>query len=144
MSVLPNQFLRTVILTSALAAAACASTQPRPTAREVREANDVGRAIAPVNATEEQILADAERLPADMPKEINGTSVTASLPYFAASGRTCRRFVIGYSEDPVTKLSCKGRDGWYFVPNIFARRRPRTGNAPNAAENPGSVRTSKP
>lgn len=87
---------------------------------EVRDPADVaatehaGR-IEPATETERRILGALDALPNGVPRAVGDVTVTATAPYLAASGNTCRQL----SWKTASRVACRDADGWYFVPDVF-------------------------
>lgn len=99
---------------------ACSSVR-QPTARDVADANDTGRSVPAVSATERQILDRVAALPSGTSTRIGDATVNAEAPYAAASARSCRALSITSSatRQPVHRVACNDGRAWFFVPDIF-------------------------
>ena len=99
---------------------ACSSVR-QPSARDVADANDTGRAVPAVNATERQVLARVAGLPSGTAIQIGDATVNAEAPYVAASARSCRALHItsSASRQARDRLACNDGRAWFFVPDIF-------------------------
>ncbi len=74
---------------------------------------------------EELLLGRLASLPANESIQLEGQVFTASTPYVAASGRTCRRISIETDATPRRRLACDDSEGrWVFVPNPFPAEAP--------------------
>ena len=103
-----------------VAIAGCGGSELKPTARDLRDANDLGRTIEPGNPSERAVLAELDGLPAETPRKLQGVVVVAGAPYHSASGRTCRSLRVkrGNEMQPA-RVACTEGDGWFYVPNVF-------------------------
>lgn len=99
---------------------ACSSVR-QPTARDVADANDTGRAVPAVSATERQVLDRIATLPSGSATRIGDATVSAEAPYAAASARNCRALNItsSASRQAVHRVACNDGRAWFFVPDIF-------------------------
>lgn len=99
---------------------ACSSVR-QPTARDVADANDTGRTVPAVSATERQVLERVAALPSGVATRIGDATVDAEAPYAAASARSCRALHItsSASPQPVHRVACSDGRAWFFVPDIF-------------------------
>ena len=99
---------------------ACSSVR-QPTARDVADANDTGRTVPAVSATERQVLDRLATLPNGTSTRIGDATVSAEAPYSAASARSCRALHItsSASPQPVHRVACSDGRAWFFVPDIF-------------------------
>ena len=99
---------------------ACSSVR-QPTARDVADANDTGRAVPAVSATERQVLDRVATLPSNVATRIGDATVNAEAPYAAASARSCRalHITLSASQQPLHRLACNDGRAWFFVPDIF-------------------------
>lgn len=99
---------------------ACSSVR-QPTARDVADANDTGRAVPAVSATERQVLERVAALPSGTATRIGDATVNADAPYAAASARSCRalHITLSASRQPLYRLACNDGRAWFFVPDIF-------------------------
>lgn len=72
----------------------------------------------PASPAEQQILDRLDDWTGD--QTIAGVTVQAEPPYFAASGATCRRLVLGGKE---RRLACDNDPGspggWYYAPDVL-------------------------
>lgn len=105
-----------------MAAAGCGGrNQVQPTARDIRDANDLGRTVQPDSPAERAVLAQLDKIPADSPTEVQGIHVVAGERYHAASGRICRGVDLQPSgARPAARVACTDGTNWFFVPNVFA------------------------
>jgi len=103
---------------------ACSSVPP-PSARDVADANDTGRALTAQSEAERAVLGHVASLPTDSPRRIGGLTVRAERPYPAASGRTCRTLHLSAAPGvtPSARLACSDGNKWFFVPDVFATGR---------------------
>jgi hypothetical protein len=80
--------------------------------------------VEPRSDVERKVLAKIEQLQPNVPTEIDGCQVVAEAPYFAASGRHCRRVRLTYSDrSPTTevRVACQNDSHWgVYVPNVLA------------------------
>lgn len=77
--------------------------------------------IAPVSATERQVLAALPTLAANQETRVGAATVVAGPAYPSASGRTCRRVDVRSGADQANpKLACEEGSGWAFVPDVFS------------------------
>jgi hypothetical protein len=98
---------------------ACAA-QPQPSPRDVADANDTGRRIAPSNEGERAILHRLQQLPSGAPQHVGNVTVLAEQPYHAASGQTCRPVHVTEAKSAARhRLACSDGKSWFFVPDIF-------------------------
>jgi hypothetical protein len=99
---------------------ACSSVR-QPTARDVADANDTGRTVPAVSATERQVLDRVAALPSGTATRIGDATVNAEAPYAAASARSCRalHITLSSSRQPVHRVACNDGRAWFFVPDIF-------------------------
>ena len=99
---------------------ACSSVR-QPTARDVADANDTGRTVPAVSATERQVLDRVAGLPSGVATKIGDATVNAEAPYAAASARSCRALHItsSASRQPLHRVACNEGRAWFFVPDIF-------------------------
>lgn len=99
---------------------ACSSALA-PSARDVADANDTGRALTAANESERQLLRVLPNLPAGTVKQVGDASVVADAAYTAASGRTCRslHLTMKGSGQQRDRLACSSGDSWFFVPDVF-------------------------
>ena len=93
----------------------------QPTARDVADANDTGRTVPAVNATERQVLDKVAALPSGVATHVGDATVSAEAPYAAASARSCRalHITLSASQQPLHRLACSDGGAWFFVPDIF-------------------------
>jgi len=92
----------------------------QPTARDIRDANDLGRTVQPGSPAERAVLAQLDKIPPDSPTTVKGTEVVAGAPYHAASGRVCRGVDLkAGAGQVVTRVACTRGQEWFFVPNVF-------------------------
>lgn len=101
-----------------LALSACGAS-PVLAGRDVEDANDLGRTLAPVTTTERQMLAQLGTLPSGTPRTIGGAAVRAEPPYDSASGRTCRALQITDQDKATHRLACRRGRAWVLVPDVF-------------------------
>ena len=99
---------------------ACSSVR-QPTARDVADANDTGRAVPAVSATERQVLSRVAGLPSGIATRIGDATVNAEAPYAAASARSCRalHITLSTSQQTLDRVACNDGRVWFFVPDIF-------------------------
>jgi hypothetical protein len=99
---------------------ACSSVR-QPTARDVADANDTGRTVAAVSATERQVLGRVASLPSGIATRIGDATVNAEAPYAAASARSCRalHITLSASQQTLQRVACNDGRVWFFVPDIF-------------------------
>jgi hypothetical protein len=99
---------------------ACASSPP-PSPRDVADANDTGRTLAPANQNERDLLRRVSRLPAGTAERLGDDVVVADAAYAAASGRTCRvlRLTAGRTGKTSSRVACNAGGDWFFVPDVF-------------------------
>jgi hypothetical protein len=90
-------------------------------ARDAADANDTGQANFGKSAGERDVLQRLPHLPNGAPQQIGGLVVTASAPYAAASGRTCRSLELSMpsSKEASRRLACSNGNAWFFVPDVF-------------------------
>lgn len=100
---------------------ACSSA-PKPSARDIADANDTGRALTATNASERQLLQQAAALPAGAPRRVGNATVVGEPTYTAASGRMCRALHVtaAGSAKIVRRLACSDGKAWFFVPDVFS------------------------
>ncbi len=72
----------------------------------------------------QEILGRLAELRSGQPYQIGDVRVVAQAPYFAASGRLCRRLVLVAGKDvpPTRRVACRQGDHWRFSADIFAGR----------------------
>jgi hypothetical protein len=99
---------------------ACASSPPL-SPRDVADANDTGRTLAPTNQSERELLQRIPQLPAGPAQRIGDDVVVVEAAYAAASGRTCRAVRLTASKTGKTshRVACNGGGSWFFVPDVF-------------------------
>ena len=99
---------------------ACSSVR-QPTARDVADANDTGRTVAAVSATERQVLSRVAGLPSGIATRIGDATVNAEAPYAAASARSCRalHITLSASQQTLERVACNDGRVWFFVPDVF-------------------------
>jgi hypothetical protein len=99
---------------------ACSSVR-QPSARDVADANDTGRAVPAVGATERQVLARVAGLPSGTATRVGDATVNAEALYSAASARSCRalHITLSASRPPVHRVACSDGKAWFFVPDVF-------------------------
>jgi hypothetical protein len=99
---------------------ACASPPPA-SPRDVADANDTGRTVAPASQSERDLLQSISQLPAGRAQRIGDDLVVADAAYAAASGRTCRalRLTAGKTGKTSHRVACNGGGTWFFVPDVF-------------------------
>lgn len=87
-----------------------------------------GGRVEPTSAAEQEILKQLESLPSGKQATIGGVVVVADPPYFAASGRTCRRLLMTLRGGGPghQRLGCKDGASWFYAPDVFAT--PATGH----------------
>jgi len=87
----------------------------------VADANDTGRAVPAVSATERQVLSQVAGLPSGIATRIGDASVNAEAPYAAASARSCRalHITLSASQQTLHRVACNDGRAWFFVPDIF-------------------------
>jgi hypothetical protein len=134
--------LRLAFAATALLLGGCGSAPTPPP----YDAVPGGTKLEPASAAESDVLKRLDSLAPNQPTPIAGATVTAELPYFSASGRTCRwvTTTLGKAAVSSRRLACKEApvsdddDGerqsgqWFFVPDVF------TPPAPAAADPPGA------
>jgi hypothetical protein len=93
----------------------------QPTARDVADANDTGRTVPAVSATERQVLSRVAGLPSGIATRIGDATVNAEAPYAAASARSCRalHITLSASQQTLRRVACNDGRVWFFVPDIF-------------------------
>jgi hypothetical protein len=86
-----------------------------------------GGRVEPTSVAEHEILKQLERLPSGQQATIGDMVVVADRPYFAASGRTCRRLLLTPRGGGPGRhrLGCKDGASWFYAPDVFAT--PTTG-----------------
>ena len=99
---------------------ACTSA-PVLSARDAADANDTGQTLGAKSESERALLRELPSLPSGSSRRIGDSSVVASLPYAAASGRTCRSLAITPAGAGKTRrqLACTDGNDWFFVPDVF-------------------------
>jgi hypothetical protein len=99
---------------------ACGSVPP-PSARDVADANDTGRAVSANSESESAVLRRVGTLPTGSPERVGDLVVNAERPYPAASGRTCRALSVSAASGKSSKplLACSDGKSWFFVPDVF-------------------------
>lgn len=104
----------------ALLLISCAGA-PAASPRDVADANDVGRTLAPTSDGERYLLKRLPELPAGGSVRLDGGTATADATYDSASGRKCRsvHFSSG-SRQSMHRLACTDGLAWFFVPEVFA------------------------
>jgi hypothetical protein len=112
-----NRGLRAVALTLLTACASSPALNPR----DVADANDTGRTLAPASQSERELLHRMPELPAGPALRIGDDSVAAEAAYTAASGRTCRAVRLTASKTGKTshRVACNDGGSWFFVPDVF-------------------------
>jgi hypothetical protein len=97
------------------------SSRTSASARDVADANDVGRRLSARNEGERELLRQLPSLPANSARRIGSANVVARAPYTAASGRTCRALLVTLPSQPASdRLACSSGHDWFFVPDVFA------------------------
>ena len=96
------------------------SSPPPASARDIADANDLGRTLAAVSDTDRALLRQLPSLPSGTPRRVGDTTVVAEAPYSAASGRSCRTLHVnaGQARRTTERLACSIGSGWFFVPEI--------------------------
>ena len=81
-----------------------------------------GSKVEPSSSDETALLEKLDSLASGSKARVGGLTVVADRPYFAASGRTCRRVVIssGGRGGDRSRLACKDGEAWFFAPDVFA------------------------
>lgn len=99
---------------------ACSSA-PQPSARDVADASDTGRAVTAATQTERELLQLAADLPVGKARKVGTAMVISEAAYVAASGRTCRALHVtaAGSGTAVHRLACNDGKSWFFVPDVF-------------------------
>ena len=116
------------LLPAILATAGCGAGTPEPDAQAVRDAADTGGTVEPSSAEEQKVLDGLSDLAPGKTHNVGSLRVVADRPYFAASGRTCRRVTMtpgSGKASAATRLACTEGQKWFFVPDVF---RAPTGN----------------
>jgi hypothetical protein len=99
--------------------AACAA-QPQMSPRDVADANDTGRRLAPSGEGERALLRQLPSLPSGAPQRLGAGTVVAEPPYEAASGQTCRAIHLTQTNASAhLRLACSDGKTWFFVPDVF-------------------------
>lgn len=120
---------RTFLCIAALALlCACGSKKEARSAEDVQAIEHAGR-IEPSTDAERAILASLDELPAGSSRVVGQEKVVAGVPYFTASGTSCRtvswrkqeRLACQERKDPPDK---KKGPSWYFAPNVFGAGTP--------------------
>lgn len=106
--------------------ACAASSAAAPDARAIRDSEDTGSKVLPLNAAEHQILEQLNGLPPNQRRAVGSATVAAGEGYDAASGRFCRivTFTTSAAQKPVTRLACRDKREWFFVPDVLAASGP--------------------
>lgn len=109
-----------LLLLLGLSLAAC-SPAARLNAHDAADANDTGNAVGAKDASERSLLDRLPTLPSGRPERVGKVSVTAEVPYSAASGRTCRALSISseLNRGAIPRLACTKGGAWFFVPEVF-------------------------
>lgn len=87
-------------------------------------ATESGGRHAPQSETERALLEHAAMLPAGVRERVGAQTISASEPYKAASGFTCRRLFLEAGGQQETKLACGDDEGWFFVPDVYRDEQP--------------------
>lgn len=74
--------------------------------------------------TERALVERAAVLPVGVKEKIGTHTVSASEPYRAASGFTCRRLFLEGPSELEIRLACGDDEGWFFVPDVYRDERP--------------------
>jgi hypothetical protein len=107
-------------MTWSLVLMACSSA-PKPSPRDVEDANDTGRAVTAASESERELLQQAAGLPVGAPRRVGNATVVSEAAYAAASGRTCRALHVTEAGSGKTahRLACSDGKGWFFEPDVF-------------------------
>lgn len=75
-----------------------------------------GGVVRPGSNDERRVLAQLDSMPSETPTRVGRIVVEAEPPYYAASGRMCRRVRMSGR----SRLACKGNPSWFYVPEVLA------------------------
>jgi len=100
----------------------CASTPVRGAYNVAVQSMSVTQ---PQTDVERKVINKLDQIAANSPKQIDGCLVVVEQPYFAASGRLCRRIHFTYqgrSPSTEVRLACQnGSSRGVYVPDVFPR-----------------------
>lgn len=82
-------------------------------------ATESGGRHEPKTDEERKLLARVAVLPTNVREKVGRKTVSASEPYQAASGYSCRNVTIERGGEQSRRLACGDKSGWFFVPDIF-------------------------
>lgn len=97
----------------------CGKKHEARSPEDVVATESAGR-VEPASESERAILKSLDKLPAGQAQTVGREQVTASAPYFAASGAHCREVSWGKEQ----RLACREAEGWYFVPDVLGAAGP--------------------
>jgi hypothetical protein len=97
----------------------CASTPHDPPSTSSAAVQSMG-VVAPHTRVERKILALIGQVKPNTPTEVDDCLLVAEAPYFAASGRRCRKIRVTYKDrNASVRLVCENGRSWVYVPNVF-------------------------
>lgn len=110
---------RTAVAVLALFPLACSSAS-NISDRDAADANDTGAKMLPADEAERRLLAALPQMPPSSPRRIGERTITAGVPYEAASGRKCRVVHVARGNTgSSSRLACSDGARWFFVPEVF-------------------------
>lgn len=100
----------------------CASTPHDPPSTSSAALQSMG-VVTPHTRVEREILAliGRGRVKPNTPTEVDDCLLVAEAPYFAASGRRCRKIRVTCKDRKAAsaRLVCESGRSWVYVPNVF-------------------------
>lgn len=79
-----------------------------------------GGVVPAKTSVERRVLELLDTLPSGAAQQVEDSTVQATAPYFAASGRRCRQLTITSAGRPpdAPRLACQEGSRWHYVPTV--------------------------